>query len=158
MHQIRDAIVPVGTAPIGAWIHDGKKALAWVSTNRFVVLNVEPGVHRFSASESKKWSPRQTVELNVVTGATYCLRTSARYVTVPVERAGYAWGQLAVVPCNDAGKDLAEAIPAEARSIDKEQTKNVDACMAPPPPSGKKTRLSDPQPVADPAACLALLH
>lgn len=156
--QLRNTVMPKGNASIAVWVYDEKSRLAHLDTSRFVVFDLSSGPHLFSASASDRKPSEKTVALNLVAGERYCLRTDARYVAVPVEGAGVIWGRLEAVPCGQAAKELGKAKPVEARRIDGRQMPNVDACMVLPPQTEKhKTRLTDPQPVADPAACLALL-
>lgn len=108
-------IVPVGNAPFPGWLYDAGERLAHFQRGRFVILNLSPGKHTFSASGSSKKPSTKTLSLDLARGEQYCVRLRAKYVNWVVLPISSYEGEIEQVPCakavDEAQKD--KALPLE---------------------------------------------
>ena len=59
---VKDAVVPVGTAPFTGWLFDGNKRLAHFQRGRFVSFRLAEGEHQFTVplSLQRTWKEDRT--------------------------------------------------------------------------------------------------
>jgi len=116
--------LPAGTESYYGWIFDGNKKLAYIHIGRFATFNLSPGSHIFSSSDHSKPTAKNTLQLDLQDGATYCVRATANFESAIVLPVWFNQGRFKQIPCSDAKQEATKLKPESKKYIDKSELQN----------------------------------
>ena len=99
--QVKDAVIPVGTAPFTGWLFDGSQRMMHAQSGRFMTFHLAAGEHQFTVPYHSSGPGKTTLHLRV-NGGHYCVRLSAKYVNTVVLPFRFLDSQVEQVSCQQA--------------------------------------------------------
>ena len=123
---MKDLVEPVGTEPFSGWIYDTDKKLANLWIGQFVTFSFDPGKHTFSPSKQPAQSPKSALELDLLTGGTYCVRVTMKYESTVVSPVQFSQARFTQIPCAQAKQEAERLKPLAKKRVDKVALENWD--------------------------------
>lgn len=130
--EIRDAVMPVGTAPYTGWLFDGDQRMAHAQRGRFMTFQLAAGEHQFTVPYHSNGLGKTTLHLKIEDGDHYCIRLSAKYLSgspfLPV--VALLDSQIDLVTCQQALKEAGSYKPIEVKRVDPAVRKELESSLS----------------------------
>lgn len=120
MQQLKDTVVPVGTAPFTGWLFDGDQKMVHVQGGRFISFELALGIHKFTVPYDSSAPGKTALNLTVEAAGHYCVRLSAKYVSgsLLVPAVYFVDSRIEQVSCQQAVKEAGLYKPIKVKRVD----------------------------------------